>query len=65
MFEGAGARSRDFPKQYRRIAEKHRCELLDASEVVVSSDLDGIHLERDEHAKLGETVAARVREIIG
>jgi hypothetical protein len=30
--------------------------------VVASSDLDGIHLEADEHRKLGEAVAARVEK---
>lgn len=31
--------------------------------VVVSSDLDGIHLEAGEHEKLG--LAERVREMVG
>jgi len=33
--------------------------------VIVSSDLDGIHLEASEHERLGQTVAARVREVLG
>jgi hypothetical protein len=37
--------------------------LRDASEVIVSSDVDGIHLDAAEHGKLGEAVAARVGEI--
>lgn len=65
MFEGAEAKSRKFPAQYRRVAEKYRCELLDASEVVASSDLDGIHLDRGEHAKLGQAVADRVKNVLG
>jgi len=31
----------------------------------VSSDLDGIHFEADQHRKLGLVVAARVRESLG
>jgi len=31
---------------------------------IVSSDLDGIHFELDEHRKLGRAVAARAREIL-
>ncbi len=38
---------------------------MDAGEVIVSSSIDGIHFEAGEHAKLGRTVAARVREILG
>jgi hypothetical protein len=38
---------------------------MDAGEVIVSSPLDGIHFEAAEHRKLGEAVAARVRDILG
>jgi hypothetical protein len=36
-----------------------------SSKVIVSSDQDGIHLEVSEHRKLGQAVAAKVREILG
>jgi lysophospholipase L1-like esterase len=65
MFEGARSKSRNFPIHYRRVAEKCGCWFLDAAGVVVSSDLDGIHLERTEHAKLGATIAAKAQEIFG
>jgi lysophospholipase L1-like esterase len=64
MFTGAEEESKGFAHQYRRVAEKYGCELLDAGEVVKSSDLDGIHLEVGEHRKLGEAVVARVRMIL-
>jgi lysophospholipase L1-like esterase len=63
MFAGAEEKSRGFARQYRRVAEKYGCELLDAGEQVRASDLDGIHLEAGEHRKLGEAVAARVIEM--
>ncbi len=65
MFEGATEKSRLFPGHYRRFAEQGGLAFLDASEIVVSSDLDGIHLEAGEHRKLGEAVADRVRSEIG
>jgi lysophospholipase L1-like esterase len=65
MFEGAKEKSRQFPKHYEYFAEHHGCEFLDASEIIVSSDVDGIHFEADEHRKLGEAVAARVGELLG
>ncbi len=65
MFAGAEEKSRGLGPQYRRVADKHGCELLDAGELVRTSDLDGIHLEAGEHRKLGEAVAARVREMLG
>ncbi len=65
MFEGAGEKSKGLAGHYRRFAEQDGLAFLDASEVVVSSDLDGIHLEADEHRKLGEAVADRVRSALG
>ena len=65
MFAGAEEKSKGFARQYRRVAEKHGCGLLDAGELVRASDLDGIRLEAGEHRRLGEAVAARVREILG
>ena len=65
MFEGAEEKSRQFNGHYERFAEQHGCEFFDASEVIVSSDVDGIHLEASEHRKLGEAVAARIGEILG
>lgn len=62
MFAGAEEKSRGFPRQYRRVADKYGCAFLDAGEVVRASDRDGIHLEADEHRKLGEAVAASVKE---
>ena len=63
--EGARPGSRTFPTRYRRAAEKSGCGLLDASGVVVSSDLDGVRLERTGHARLGAAITARAREIFG
>ena len=65
FFEGAQARSRQFPEQYRRVATELGCHFLDTSTIIVSSDLDGIHWEQSEHAKLGQAVAAKVKEILG
>jgi lysophospholipase L1-like esterase len=65
MFAGAGEKSKEFARQYRRVAQKYGCELLDAGELVRPSDLDGIHLEAGEHRKLGEAVATRVKEMLG
>lgn len=64
MFEGAEPKSRQFGPHYRRVAQEHGCEFLDAGTVIISSDLDGIHLDASEHKKLGLAVATRIREIL-
>ena len=65
MFEGAEEKSSQFPEYFGRFAEQYGCEFFDASEVIVSSEVDGIHLDADAHGKLGEAVAARIGEILG
>jgi lysophospholipase L1-like esterase len=65
MFEGAEAKSRKFAEHYRRVAAELGCHFFDTSTVIVSSDLDGIHLEQSDHAQLGQAVAVKVRDIIG
>ncbi len=65
MFEGAEAKSKKFAEHYRRIAEEQECEFFDTSEVIISSDIDGIHFEAGEHQKLGKAVAELARKILG
>jgi lysophospholipase L1-like esterase len=64
MFEGAEAKSRRFAEHYARVAQEGGCAFLDTGQVIVSSDLDGIHLEASEHKKLGMAAAATVRELL-
>jgi lysophospholipase L1-like esterase len=64
MFAGAKPKSALFSAHYRRVAREKGCEYLDTSKVIVSSDLDGIHFEVDEHRKLGQAVAALVKKIV-
>lgn len=65
MFEGAEAKSLKLAEHYSRVAAEMGCPCLDASTIITSSDLDGIHFEQGEHAKLGQAVAIKVKEIIG
>ena len=64
MFEGATAKAARFGEHYRRVAGERGCAFLDTGQVIVSSDLDGIHFEPAEHRKLGLAVADRVREMV-
>ena len=64
MFEGAEEKSRKLGKHYRQVAEERRCVFLDTSEVIVSSDVDGIHFDLDQHRKLGEKVAEIVQTLL-
>ncbi|MBI4790875.1 MAG: SGNH/GDSL hydrolase family protein [Chloroflexi bacterium] len=63
MFDDAQAKSAMFAKYYAQVARQYGCHFLDTAQIVVSSDLDGIHWEASEHRKLGQAVAARVKEL--
>ncbi len=63
-FQGADAKSQKFAQHYYQVAEESGCDFFDTAEVIVSSDIDGIHFEVDEHRKLGETVATLVQKIL-
>jgi hypothetical protein len=60
----AHTKSRQFGTYYERVARWNALPFLDAGEVIVSSELDGIHFDADQHRKLGETVAATVRSLL-
>ena len=63
MFKGGREKSQLLGKYYRKKALEMGCQFLDAAEFIQSSDLDGIHFEREEHRKLGEAVGEKIKEI--
>ena len=65
MLAGSDEKSQGLGEQYGLVAAELGCEFFDASTVIASSKLDGIHLEPGEHVKLGKAVAALVRRIVG
>jgi lysophospholipase L1-like esterase len=65
MFEGAEAKSRKLADHYARVAAELGCSIFDISTVIAASDLDGVHFEKEDHAKLGQAIANKVREILG
>jgi lysophospholipase L1-like esterase len=63
-FAGAKEKSARFGERYSIAAADTGAEFLDASKIITSSSLDGIHLEASEHRKLGEAVAAIARRLL-
>jgi lysophospholipase L1-like esterase len=64
LFEGALEKSRQFSHYYALAAKWYKIEFFDAGSVIESSPVDGIHFEVEEHHKLGEAIAVKVREIL-
>ncbi len=65
MFAGGTEKSKKLGKEYRRVAEDRGIPFLDAGTVVVSSPIDGIHLDKPMQRKLGEAIAAMVPGVLG
>jgi lysophospholipase L1-like esterase len=63
-FQGGAAKSKKLAAHFGRVAEERGCPLLDASGVIVSSDIDGVHFDPSEHHKLGVAVASRVKQLL-
>ena len=64
IFRGAEEKSKMLGPIYRKFAQEAGAAFLDTSEVIVSSDVDGIHFDVEEHRKLGEAVARQVRQLL-
>jgi lysophospholipase L1-like esterase len=63
-FEDATEKSKKLGDRYRQVAQELGCAFLDTSTVIVSSDVDGIHFEPEEHAKLGHALAGIIPELL-
>jgi len=64
MFEGGTEKSRRLSQHYKNAALEYGCEFFDTSTVIRSSDVDGVHLEKEDHEALGKAVAEIVKRIL-
>ncbi|MCX6595887.1 MAG: SGNH/GDSL hydrolase family protein [Acidobacteria bacterium] len=63
-FQGAPQRSVGLAAAYREIATTLGCPYFDAGSAAVSSDGDGVHLDADQHAPLGQALVPVVASIL-
>ena len=61
IFAGAAEKSKRLAAVYADIASRHGIPVFDAGSVVASSQLDGVHYDATEHAKLGRALSGAVR----
>ena len=65
VFAGGRAKSEELPAHYRKVAEENGCHYLDAGDHVISSSIDGLHLDAVQQHALGRAMAGKVRELFG
>ena len=63
-FKGAGEKCIGLAEAYRRVATELVCHFLDANAVTTASRVDGVHLDADQHLRLGREVARVVAPIL-
>jgi lysophospholipase L1-like esterase len=56
-FTGAADKSAGLADAYRGVASELGCHFFDAGSVTSASTVDGIHLDADQHARLGRALA--------
>src|SRR6266567_1008732 len=49
---------------YAQVAASLACHFFDAQTVTSTSDIDGVHLDADQHLRLGSALAETVRSIL-
>ena len=65
MFTDAMEKSQKFAERFSQTAQEQGCAFMDTGAVIVSSDIDGIHFDPDQHVRLGQAVARKVKELLG
>jgi hypothetical protein len=63
--ESAVARSGEFAKEYKRVAEEKGCVFFDAASAAAASELDSLHLTAESHRALAEALYTVVLRIAG
>ena len=62
LFIGAIDKSRELAEHYQAVAEDLGIHFLDASKIVVKTDLDGVHWDAGQHKAFGEELSARIKQ---
>ena len=63
-FRGAETRCAGLAAAYQQIASEQGCHFFDGGTVTPSSLVDGVHLDADQHAKLGAAISGPVSGIL-
>jgi lysophospholipase L1-like esterase len=63
-FRGADQRTAGLDQAYMQVALDLKCDYFDAETVAIVSALDGVHLDADQHLKLGSALAGIVQKLL-
>jgi lysophospholipase L1-like esterase len=60
-YKGGTKKSKQLSKIYEKIAKTNKCLFIDASQLEVGSD--GVHMTKESHKKLAETLANKIKSM--
>jgi len=63
-FEGGDAKCAGLAAAYEQVCEELGCHFFDAGRVTTASEIDGVHLDADQHAALGAALAGVVAALL-
>lgn len=63
-FEGGERKSVGLAAAYRKVCDEADCHFFDAGTVITSSMADGVHLDADQHERLGKELAKVVQPLL-
>lgn len=63
-FEGGEVKCVGLAAAYKQVCSENGCDFLDAGMVTSSSNVDGVHLDINQHAKLGMAIAKAAEAIL-
>jgi lysophospholipase L1-like esterase len=63
-FEGAALKSAGLARALSAVARERDCAFFDAGTVTPTSRVDGVHLDADQHERLGVAIAGVVRPML-
>ena len=61
---GARDKSLKLPAYYDAVAKQHGVAFFNSQEVIVPSEVDGIHLDARDHLALGRALAAKAKKLL-
>jgi lysophospholipase L1-like esterase len=63
-YRGAEQRTTGLDQAYKQVASDLKCDFFDAETVATVSAVDGVHLDADQHLKLGNSLAGIVEKLL-
>ncbi|MGA2962296.1 MAG: SGNH/GDSL hydrolase family protein [Candidatus Korobacteraceae bacterium] len=63
-FEGGGKKCVGLACAYKQVCDELSCHFFDASSVITSSNIDGVHLDATQHLALGQALSRVVAPLL-